>query len=162
LVGIEDGRRRISQGLLQCSAAKASLQGIRQTPRQHISAEPVHHGHQIQKTVAHGHIGDINGMIANDKFCFVRPAHLQLTAVSGVEVYRQRNPRLPSGYAPDESVHQRGSHEDTTVAHSASDNRTPRWPATLGSGLPVPPALDSDWNVGVDTDQLPTNTGGTS
>ena len=101
----------------------------------------------------------INGMIANDKFCFVRAARLQLTW-SRYDVYLQRKARLASGYAPDVQSHRGGSRETAAVAHSATDDPAPRRPEALGSGLSAPPAMDSTISDGTESDWRPSHTGG--
>ena len=100
-------------------------------------------------------------MIANDKFCFVRTATLQLTG-SRYDVYLQRKARLASGYAPDVQSHRGGSRETAAVAHSATDDPAPRRPAALGSGLSAPPAMDSTINDGAEPDRRSSHTGGLS
>ena len=100
-----------------------------------------------------------NGMIANDKFCFVRTVSLQLTW-SRYDVYLQRKARLASGYPPDVQSHRGGSHETAAVAHSATDDPAPGRSAALGAGLSAPPAMDSTTDDRAGLDRPLKHTGG--
>lgn len=50
---------------LQCChqrlLAKPDPHRVGQGPRQHIAAEPVHHGAEVHEAVLHGHVGDVRG-----------------------------------------------------------------------------------------------------
>ena len=59
LVRVKDFRLGISQGALQCLDAEGRIQGDRQGPGDHIAAEPVHNGHQIDESLGKPHIGDV-------------------------------------------------------------------------------------------------------
>ena len=59
LVGVEDLRLTFCQGRFQSSQAELRLQTVGEFPAQHIAAEPIHHGHQVEKAVFHRNIGDI-------------------------------------------------------------------------------------------------------
>jgi hypothetical protein len=112
--------------------------------------------------VAQADIRDINGMITKDKFCWSRPARLQLTW-SRYDVYLQRKGRTTvHGYPSDEHAHPGGSHETAAVADKAADQPTSRRPTPLGSGLSAPPAVDAAIDTGAGNDQLPDRTGGGS
>ena len=51
LIGVEDVGLGRAQGLVERVQAEIHLQRIGEPPGQHISAKPVHHGHQIHKTL---------------------------------------------------------------------------------------------------------------
>ena len=49
----------IGKRFLQCINARGSLQAVGQTPAQYFSGMPVHDRHQVQKSFAHGNVGDV-------------------------------------------------------------------------------------------------------
>jgi len=107
-------------------------------------------------------IGDVNGMITKDKFCWSRTAQLQLTW-SRYDVYLQRKARATAhGYPSDEQTHPGGSHETAAMADSTADQPASRRPTPLGSGLSAPPAVDAASDNRAGQDQLPNRTGGGS
>lgn len=59
LVGVEDHRQAVRQGLVQALQAKGRLQGIRQLPRQHFTAIPVQDRDQVDKPARQVNVGDI-------------------------------------------------------------------------------------------------------
>ena len=59
LIGVEDVRRTLLQGLPQRNPAETAIQGVRQLPGQDVAAEPVYDGHQIHEPMLHGQVGDI-------------------------------------------------------------------------------------------------------
>ena len=144
LIAIPDPRRRLCQRATDRREDKWQFQRIIERPTHHIARVQIQHRHHLHPARDQADIRDVNGLIANDKFCFVRTAHLQLTAVSGVDVYRQRQARLaPQDYHPDEGSYLGGSHETAAMAASAADHTSARWPVALGSGLSLPAPLDS-------------------
>src|SRR5688572_12020087 len=91
-------------------------------------------------------LGDVNGLLTNDKFCLSRSARLTL-AWSRYQVHLERQGRIGSGYLRDESFHRGGGHE-ARMADSAADGPVPGRPAALGPGLPAPPAMGRDGRRG--------------
>lgn len=148
----------LNQGTLQRDKYEFVTERACEMPATYAAREDVHDDCQVDEASTKADVGDVNGMIANDKFCFVRTARLQLTW-SRYDVYLQRKARLASGYAPDVQSHRGGSYETAPVAHSATDDPTSRWPAALGSGVSVPPAMDSASVTGAEPDRLPKHTG---
>jgi hypothetical protein len=63
-------------------------------------------------------VGDVNGMIANDKFCMIRKGRLQLRWCASYPLcYHARHTSQPeSRYTPDERAHSGG--EDETQLES--------------------------------------------
>lgn len=59
LIGVEDHRFSGRQGVLQGAEAEQVVQGVRELPGQHVAAVPVDHGHQVQESRWHRHIGDV-------------------------------------------------------------------------------------------------------
>jgi hypothetical protein len=78
LIRIEDFRRRLFQGLMQGARAEIRLQRGRDFPRQDVTRMPVNHRDQVNKAALQSDIRDVNGLITNDKFCFIRTVKLQL------------------------------------------------------------------------------------
>jgi hypothetical protein len=78
-----------------------------------------------------------NGMITNDKFCMIRQGRVKLRWSR--RPYRSR-PRK-SDYAPDEIRHEEHSHE-TPLADTAAIPADSGRSTTVGSGLPISPAMD--------------------
>lgn len=56
-LGLAPPPQRRHQRLL----AELDPHGVGQGPRQHKTAEPVHHGAEVHEAVLHGHVGDIGG-----------------------------------------------------------------------------------------------------
>ena len=83
---------------------------------------------------------DFNGLITNDKFCMSRSARLTLT-------WSRRPRRLGQAaeggavYPPNENSHCGGPHETPVASAPATDTR-PERAAPMGSGLPIPPAME--------------------
>src|SRR5258706_15798973 len=86
---------------------------------------------------------DINGLITNDKFCLSRITHVSLGYCRLPEPMK-RVLTVTSGYAStkDVSSRQGGPHETTPVEDHTPACRTSRCPAPVGSGVPVPDALE--------------------
>src|SRR5208282_3862612 len=59
LVGIEYLRRPSRQRLLQRFQAELAVERVRQSPRQHVAAAPVHDHRQVHPAVRHRHVGDV-------------------------------------------------------------------------------------------------------
>jgi len=84
-------------------------------------------------------VGDFNGLITNDKFCLSRPGRLMLSW--------SRRPRRPrqsdaqADYPPNDIAHCGGPHE-TTLARAPAFDSEPRRTTSLGSGLPIPSAME--------------------
>src|SRR4029077_17283926 len=55
----EDLRSAHRQSLFECLQAEPPFQRVRQSPREHVPAEPVDHRRQIHEAVPHGHVGDV-------------------------------------------------------------------------------------------------------
>jgi hypothetical protein len=79
----------------------------------------------------------VNGLITNDKFCLIRPSQLKLRWYR--RPYRSR-PRKPA-YAPGETSRQ-GAYHETSVANPSILSGVGRRGKTLGSSLPMAPALE--------------------
>src|SRR4051794_22508288 len=64
LVGIKNlgftilGKRRLDR-----LKAEIDGQGDRHPPGQHLAAEPVHHGRQVDKAACHRHVGDLHALV---------------------------------------------------------------------------------------------------
>jgi hypothetical protein len=78
-----------------------------------------------------------NGMVTNDKFCLIRRCQVQLRWSR--QPYRSR-PRKADDLL-DETSHREGSHE-TPLADTAAIPANGGWGAAMGSGIPIPAALD--------------------
>jgi hypothetical protein len=79
----------------------------------------------------------LNGLITNDKFCLSRLSQVKLRWSRRPYRFRPRK----SDDAPDDIRHWEGSHE-TSLAHTASIPADGGWGTTVGSGLPIPTAMD--------------------
>jgi len=80
-----------------------------------------------------------DGLITNDKFCFVRTAHLQLN-------WWRRPLRLRQAQSPvDATFWEKGNlpggTDETGVADSATDGGASGWTTAMGSGISVPAAM---------------------
>ena len=66
-IGIEDLRLAVAgQHLLERLDARTGVQGVRQTPGQHIPARPIQDRHQVKKAAPHRDVGDVG---APDMVC---------------------------------------------------------------------------------------------
>ena len=59
LVGVKNLRLAVGEGLVQRVETKRHLHGDRDSPGQHITAEPIHHGHQVDNARVQADIRDI-------------------------------------------------------------------------------------------------------
>src|SRR4249920_591609 len=60
LVGVEDlGAATARKSLLEGFYAKVTGQGVGGAPRQHLAAVEVQDGHQVDKALGHGQVGDV-------------------------------------------------------------------------------------------------------
>ena len=59
LVRVEDVRSASPESFLQSLNTEAHVQSIGETPRDHVSAVPVHDDYQVQEAPCHGDPGDI-------------------------------------------------------------------------------------------------------
>lgn len=60
LVGVENiGFALVRQGFFQGRDTKIRVHGVGKSPGQHLFTVPVHNGHQVQKSFAHGDVRDI-------------------------------------------------------------------------------------------------------
>src|SRR5580658_3297088 len=59
LVAVKDVRPSPAQRGLERFDAEVDLHGQRQTPAQNVTAEPVHHRNQVDKTLRHSYVGDV-------------------------------------------------------------------------------------------------------
>ena len=119
------------------------LQGIEHKVRAHRTADPPAHDtpgedisdeSDIDEALRRRHVGKINGLITNDKFCVSRVARLQLTW-SRYEVWRQRTAALKT--SPSVEIHFCGGCHETTMADSSADDGVNGRPAAMGSSLPM-------------------------
>lgn len=134
LIRIEDQRLTPPQRFLQAVEAKPSLQRVGDPPRQHLAAIPVQDRRQVPEPSEQPNVGDVNGLIANDKFCVSRVARLQLTW-SRYEVWRQRTAAPKTN--PSVEIHFCGGCHETTMADSPADDGVNGRPAAMGSSLPM-------------------------
>ena len=86
----------------------------------------------------------VDGLITNDKFCFIRHQRLSLTwpryPASSLDKRLERATSTPA-YPPHEATRHGGKH-DTPVARLQVDSTAPGRQPTPGSSLPEHPALD--------------------
>lgn len=118
---------RCDDDAIGLAGLKGHVQGCQHQFRTHVFADrPAHHAAtpdiddhgQVDEPGPGRHIGDINGLIANDKFCISQ--HVRLTlAWSWYEVWCQRTART-SACPSAELVSSRGRHE-TSMADSPAD-----------------------------------------
>ena len=89
----------------------------------------------------------LNGLITNDKFCFIRSSRLKLQ-------WRRRRREIASrkggsaDYLQEEKTLPGGDHE-ALLAHSPSDLADGGCGAAVGSGLPTSPYMDGVERVGI-------------
>src|SRR3546814_15332692 len=65
LVGVEELRSAVALGrLVQRLDAEPGVQGVGQSPGQHLAAPPVHDRHQVQEALGQGDVGDVCAPLA--------------------------------------------------------------------------------------------------
>ena len=95
---------------------------------------PIDQRDQVGPSPLDPQVGDINGLITNDKFCVSRVARLQLTW-SRYEVWRQRTAAPKTN--PSVEIHFCGGCHETTMADSPADDGVNGRPTAMGSSLPM-------------------------
>src|SRR5690348_7776672 len=84
---------------------------------------------------AHLAVGDLNGLITNDKFCYARQAHLTLSWWRKPLQDRKSADRTSTAKSC-------GGDDEARVAETTGVDRTPRCATALGSSVPVADVLD--------------------
>jgi len=110
-------------------------------PADDPAAPGVEHDGQIEKPSPGWDIGNINGLITNDKFCTIRHAKLKLRAQPSYPLCYHPAHQPDDRYPSDETFHAGGNHE-TSMACAPRTQAVSGWTTTLGSRLSVPPAMD--------------------
>jgi hypothetical protein len=114
-----------------------------QFPAEHIPGIPIQDRHQVEPARLEPDIRNVNGMIANDKFCMIRTGRLHLRARPGaLQRYDQRQP--PSnvlGTLPEHHAHPGGTDETTLESNPPVSSLSGRNP-TLGPDVPVSAPVD--------------------
>ena len=59
LIAVEDIRLGVPERSFHGRDTEEAVQGVGEFPREHVPAEPVHYGHQIDKAVLHPDVGDV-------------------------------------------------------------------------------------------------------
>ena len=106
------------------------------SPSRRCAAEGVEDDGQIQEARVRRHVGDVDGLITNDKFCLIRLSPVPLTWPRA-ESSRQAVVRP---YPPRDTTHCGGS-DGAPVAGPAGGRPDGRRTAAVGSGVPAPPAV---------------------
>jgi hypothetical protein len=85
--------------------------------------------------------GDLNGLIANDKFCLIRPLRLDLSWLrSRSRLKRPAPPNLPCEASPHGAEHAAAAHLAGPAHRRAGGDRS----AALGPGLSASPSMGDD------------------
>jgi hypothetical protein len=118
---------------------------------------------QIRPALLGQNVGNINGLITNDKFCMIRHAKLKLRAQPSYPLCYHPAYQPESRYPSDETFHPGGNHE-ASMADSQTVQTLPRWTTTLGSRLSIPPAMDPQRSADGERaiDDLGSSSGGVS
>jgi hypothetical protein len=59
LIGVPDRRLAEAERGLERRRTEVGFHGVGQFPTQHVTAEPIHHGDQLQKAAVHRNVRDI-------------------------------------------------------------------------------------------------------
>jgi hypothetical protein len=89
----------------------------------------------------------LNGLITNDKFCFIRSSPLKLHWRRRRREIASRNGGL-ADYLQEEKTLPGGDHE-ASLAHTPSDLADGGCGAAVGSGLPTSPHMDGVERAGI-------------
>jgi hypothetical protein len=135
------------------------IQVAPQMPAPYPAGENVHDHRQINEAIAQANVGDVNGMITNDKFCLSRFLQLQLSW-SRIGLYQRRQNKSKSGYPSDETISHTGGTYETRMAYSSSNQSEIGRAATLGSSLSTSVPVEPDKPEVVDPSHLKSNSGG--
>jgi hypothetical protein len=125
------------QGLQDQLGAQVGRHG----PTDYPPAPGIDYDGQVQEPGPRADVGNINGLITNDKFCMIRHAKLKLRAQPSYPLCNHPAHQPDDRYPSDETFHAGGNHE-TSMAGSPRTQALSGWTTTLGSRLSVPPAMD--------------------
>jgi len=163
LVAVPDFRLGLRQGVIHSGEHKIHLQSLAERPADDIPGIPVQHGGQVQPAMCQADVGNVNGLITNDKFCMIRWAKLRLRAQPSYPLCYHPMHQADRRYPSDETFHPGGNHE-TPMVCSPRTQTLSGWTTTLGSRLSVPPAMDPQLNADgeffIDEDDLGSTSGG--
>jgi hypothetical protein len=132
-------------------------------PASNSTGEHIHQDRQIDETVLQMNVGDVNGLITNDKFCMIRHAKLKLRTQPSYPLCYHPAYQPDHRYPSDETFHLGGNHE-TSMVYSQRTQTLSRWTTTLGSRVSIPPAMDPQLSVDGEhsIDDLGSTSGGES
>ena len=86
----------------------------------------------------------LDGLLANDKFCMIRHARLSLGHSRRPNLTHRQTDVATAGSAyPPAGITRHGGDDETSVAPTSGSDGTPGREATLGSGVPGHPAVES-------------------
>jgi hypothetical protein len=128
------GRAARIEGLFQSVQHEVRAGRRRHPPAHDAASEDIDDESHVDEALPGRHVGVVNGLITNDKFCVSRQVHLQLTW-SRYEVWRQRTVTLKT--SPSAEMDSRGGCHETAMADSPADDRITGRPAAMGSGVPM-------------------------
>jgi len=120
------GQLAFTDHVYQLDAGQGALRGLRSFEAQHGAGDALDRPMIL-----------LNGMVTNDKFCLVRRCQVQLRWSRQPYRFRPRK----ADYLLDETSHREGSHETPLAGTTAIPVNGGRGTA-LGSGVPIPAALD--------------------
>ena len=88
--------------------------------------------------------GSLDGLLANDKFCMIRPARLSLghSRRRPNPTRRQTDETTDARAYPSAGITRHGGDDETSVACASGSGGTPGREATLGSSVPGHPAVE--------------------
>lgn len=158
LVAVTDDGGRLRQRLVHGAQDEGQSQTVIQLPANDITRVPIHDGYQVEPATGQTNVGDVNGMIINDKFCLSRSAQLQLSwSRIGLYERRQQN-KAKTAYPSDDSIHSGGNCE-TPMADSTPNQSENGWATALGSRLSTAAPLEPS-RPAADQSRLQSNSGG--
>jgi len=125
--------------------------------------EEVFDRREICPALAGQNVGNINGLITNDKFCMIRHAKLKLRTPPSYPLCYHPAYQPDRRYPSDETFHPGGNHE-TSMVYSPTTPTLSGWTTTLGSRVSIPPTMDPQLSVDGEhsIDDLGSTSGGES
>ena len=144
LIAVPDFWGGLDQGLIHRIEHEVDLEGLAERPAQDIARIPVQHSSQVEPAVCQPDVGDVNGMIANDKFCMIRAARLKLrqSPSSPLCDHPRYSQSKVSGYLLDQVSSDQGGTDEASMDKTSAIQSSSGRGTALGSSISVSAPVD--------------------
>jgi hypothetical protein len=132
-----------AQGHLESVFHQHRFHVVCHRPADHPAGIQIQDHCQVQPTFRGVDVGEINGMIANDKFCMIHTAQLKLRRQPSSPLYDHPRYHHPDSfsYLLDKDI-DRGGTDETSLEKKSSVQASTEWGTTLGSGLSISSSME--------------------